>query len=343
MAQNLQRRVADLVPGIREGAARTEAERAVATEVLTALMDLDLFSPRLGSDPAGRREELLDAVDQIAAACGSTGGLVAHAGATAWLLDLFPAPALDALRAEGAADPLVSFSLEPGGRLEETDDGPRLNGRWTEVTGAAYAGWLVLAGRRDDGTSGLALVAASSLRLSPALDTIGLGATGALDVEAADVALPVEGWTPVPGESRAQALLPVGASAAMGMLGSARGALETHVAQVRDRIGRSHGGEEVRTGDLSPTMVGRAASMIDAAGLLLREGSGVDADALPQDPFEHQVYAVNRAVQATGLVFGSVRGHALTNDDPVARLWRDVRVGAQRAHTLIGRLRLLVV
>ena len=58
-------------------------------------------------------------------------------------------------------------------------------------------------------------------------------------------------------------------------------------------------------------------------------------------PFEEQLYAVDRAVESAGLVFASVRGHALDNNDPVARFWRDVRVGGHHARALIGRLRLL--
>ncbi|WP_181407672.1 acyl-CoA dehydrogenase family protein [Nocardioides sambongensis] len=283
-------------------------------------------------------------VHLVAGACGSTGWLTAHLGAASRLLDAFEKDVrADLIGPEGAAPP-VAFTLEPGGRLTETEDGLRLDGRWTAVTGAAYAGHLILAARRRGfeapGPLGVVLVPIESCRVAPAIDTIGLTAIGSLDVAVEGVAVPEEHWCEVDGLP-STTTAPVGAVVAMALVGAAHGALDTHVAQVAARVALSHGGEEVRTGDLSPTKVGRAASLLDAAALLLAGDVDTDPDGLPQDRLEHQVYAVNRSVQAAELVFSSMRTHALDADDPVARLWRDVRVGGDQARTLTTRLRSL--
>jgi 3-hydroxy-9,10-secoandrosta-1,3,5(10)-triene-9,17-dione monooxygenase len=336
--------VIGVLPRIREEAARTEAERRVPTEVLAALMDAGVFT--LDDAAESGTAQLLEVVHLVAGACGSTGWLTAQVGAVPWVLAQFPDAARQPLGSEPGANPLVAFSPDPAGRLVESDGGLVLEGRWPAVTGAVHASWLVLACREqvggEPGRVGLVLVRAEDCQLDDPVDTVGLSASGAQDVVASAIRVPPEAWAPASRDGAA-ALGLVGAAAAMALVGAARGALDVHLEQVRQRVALSHGGEDVSARDLSPAKVGRAASQLDAATLLLREQAGAEADpdAAPRDPFDDQLYAVDRAVEAAGLVFGSVRGHALANDDPVARLWRDVRVGAHHARSLIGMLRAL--
>ncbi|TNM48131.1 hypothetical protein FHP29_02170 [Nocardioides albidus] len=342
----LRDRVADLVPRIREEAARTEAERRIPTEVLAALLDAGAFAlvPAAERGENGEREaEVLELVRSVAAACGSTGWVTAAGGSVPWLLDLFPPAAWERVH-EQAVDPLVAFSPETAGRLTGPDDAPVLNGTWSAVTGAAHASWLLLGVRRHEvpgepGRAGLALVPIGDCELSEPLDTVGLTASGAQDVRVRGAAVPVGSWADA--EHRASELRPVGTIVAMALVGAAAGALVTHLEQSRQRLALSHGGEDVTALDLSPARIARAASLLDGAALVLREQAigHHDPDDQPRDPFEDQLYAVDRAVETTGLVFASLRAHALDNDDPVARLWRDVRVGGYHARALISRLR----
>lgn len=337
---SVRERVAEMVPRIREEAGRTEAERRIPTEVLAALLDAGVFA-LAPADRAAQARLLLDVVQQVAAACGSTGWVTAHSGAIPWVLDLFPPEARQHVRGERDVDPLIAFSAEAGGTVTEDPDGLRLDGRWSAVTGAAQASWLVVAARRrtdgEPGRVGLALVEASACRLEESVDSVGLTASGAQEVSASSIPLAAFAWAET--GQRTGDLVPVGAAVAMALVGAARGALDTHLEQTRARVALSHGGEDVTARDLSPARVARAASSLDAAALVLR--GPADPDALPRDPFDDQLFAVERAAEAAGLVFSSVRGHALDNDDPVARLWRDVRVGAQHARALISRLRVL--
>jgi 3-hydroxy-9,10-secoandrosta-1,3,5(10)-triene-9,17-dione monooxygenase len=334
--------VLELLPRIREEAARTEAERRVPTEVLAALIDTGVFSLDQAADASAT--QLLEVVGLVAGACGSTGWVTAQIGAVPWVLSQFPDAARQLLGSEPGAIPLVAFSPEPAGRLLDSDGALVVEGRWSAVTGAAHASWFALTCREETGSEpghvGLVLVRAEDCQLDDPVDTVGLSASGAQDVVAPAIVVPPEAWAPT-FPDRGTALALVGAAAAMALVGAARGALDVHLEQVRHRVALSHGGEDVSARDLSPAKVGRAASQLDAATLLLREQAGIEADpdSAPRDPFDDQLYAVDRAVEAAGLVFGSVRGHALANDDPVARLWRDVRVGAHHARSLIGMLR----
>lgn len=341
----LRDRVEDLVPRIREEAARTEAERRIPTEVLAALLDAGAFALVPAAQRGDREAELVELVRTVAAACGSTGWVTAAGGAVPWLLDLFPRPAWDRLHSD-AGDPLVAFSPELAGRLVGPEDELVLNGSWTAVTGAANASWLLLGVRRHEvrgepGRAGLALIPIGDCELSDPVDTVGLTASGAQDVRVRGAAIPVGSWADA--EHRAADLRAIGTIAAMALVGSAAGALVTHLDQSRQRLALSHGGEDVTALDLSPARIARAASLVDGAALVLREQAigHHDPDDQPRDPFEDQLYAVDRAVEATGLVFASLRAHALDNDDPVARLWRDVRVGGYHARALINRLRAL--
>ena len=345
MDTHLRERVVEVLPRIREEAARTEAERRIPTEVLAALMEAGAFTLDPDQDPTARAAQLLDTVRLVAAACGSTGWVTAHAGAMSWVLDLFPAETREKLRGTPGADPLLAFSPELAGRLVEADGQLLLEGRWAAVTGAGYASFLVLACRRPDagepGPAGLALVRAEDCRFEDAVDSVGLTASGATDVVVTGAPV-ADVWTEI-SVDRAATLAPLGAAAAMALVGAAQGALDVHLAQIRHRVERSHGGEDVTARDLSPARVARAASQLDAADLVLREqlAAEPDPEAVGRDPFEEQLYAVDRAVESAGLVFASVRGHALDNNDPVARFWRDVRVGGHHARALIGRLRVL--
>lgn len=333
-------RVAEAIPRIREEAARTEAERRIPTEVLAALLDAGLFSLQRGDDLRAEEAERLELVRLVAGACGSTGWMSAHAAAAPWLLDAFDGAVRERLRGEQGIDPLVAFSLDPAGRVTERDRELRLSGTWPGVTGAAHATWLVLGARRptDEGPGpvGLVVVPTAECRLEPAVDSIGLAAAGAQDVTATDVVVPLDAWAGPDGGL----LLPLGRFAAVALVGAAQGALDEHVQQVRRRTALSHGGEDVGAAGLSPARVGRAASQLDAA-LHVLDVTASDPDGLPQVPLEQQRFAVERAVEGISLVFGSVRGHALDNGDPVARLWRDVQVGAQHARALLSRLRQL--
>lgn len=340
MESLLHDRVTEVVPRIREEAARTEAERRIPTEVLAALMDAGLFALDPVAELRADETERLELVRLVAGACGSTGWTAAHAAAAPWLLEAFASTVRERLRGEPALDPLVAFSLEPAGQVVEHDGELRLTGTWPGVTGATHASWLVLAARRstDEGPGpvGLVVVPADDCSLAPAVDSIGLTAAGAQEVTARDVALPLDAWA-APDRDR---LGPVGALAAMALVGAAQGALDEHLQQVRRRVELTHGGEDVSAAGLSPARVGRAASQLDAAAHLLASRDG-DPDGLPQEPLEQLRFAIDRAVEGAELVFGSVRGHALDNGDPVARLWRDVQVGAHHTRALVAWLRTL--
>lgn len=339
----LHDRVTEVVPRIREEAARTEAERRIPTEVLAALMDAGLFALDPVDDLRLQATERLDVVRLVAGACGSTGWMTANAAAAPWLLAAFASSVRERVRGEPGVDPLVAFSLEPAGRVDERDGELWLSGTWPGVSGATYANWLVLSARRSSsdgpGPVGLVVVPASDCTLTASVDSIGLTAAGAQDVAVSDVALPTDAWT-APEDGSHGPLTPVGALAAMALVGAAQGALEEHLQQVRRRVDITHGGEDVSAAGLSPARIGRAASQLDAAvhALVARIP---DPDGLPQEPLEQQRFAVERAVEGAELVFSSVRGHALDNGDPVARLWRDVQVGAHHTRALLSWLRTL--
>ncbi|MEI7056684.1 hypothetical protein WBG06_12775 [Nocardioides sp. CCNWLW239] len=343
MESTVHERVVEVLPRIREEAARTEAERRIPTEVLAALLDSGVFALGAPADRTERADRLLDVVGLVGGACGSTGWVTAHAAAVPWLLDLFPHQAWTDLRGEMGIDPLVGFSLEAAGSVHEHEDGLVVRGRWSAVTGAAHAGWLVLAARRsadgEPGPVGLVLVETAAARLEGSVDAVGLTAWGAQDVHLSDVVVPRHAWAGI--GDRAPSLAPVGAIVATALAGAARGALEIHFTELRQRVELTQAGEEVTSRDLSPIRVARAASSLDAADLVLRTPTDTDPDAQARNPFDDQLYAIERSVEAVGLVFGSVRSHALDNDDPVARLWRDVRVGAHHARALVSRLRML--
>ena len=141
-------RVRDLLPAIRERAARAEQLRRLPDETFADFQEARLFRAmqpkRHGGfelDPA----TFYQAVTEVGAVCGSTGWIFAVMGAHNWHLALFPPQAQQDVWGEDQSIQL-STSLAPTGTVERTDGGFRLRGRWSFSSGCDFCGWVVLGG-----------------------------------------------------------------------------------------------------------------------------------------------------------------------------------------------------
>jgi alkylation response protein AidB-like acyl-CoA dehydrogenase len=135
-----------LAPLIAANAARTEQEREITPEVISALHDARLFRmllPRscdgLEVDPAS----FMQAVEELAKADASTAWCVAQAsGCSMSAAYLAPEVAREVF---GNADAVMAWGPGPGGsdaKAVAVAGGYRVTGTWSFASGIKHAGWL---------------------------------------------------------------------------------------------------------------------------------------------------------------------------------------------------------
>ena len=141
-------RVRDLVPAIRDRAARAEQLRRLPDETLADFQEtgvLRAMQPRRYGGSELDPGIFYQAVGEVAAVCGSTGWIFAVMGAHNWHLALFPPQAQEDVWGEDDSIQL-STSLAPTGTVERVDGGFRLSGRWSFSSGCDFCQWVVLGG-----------------------------------------------------------------------------------------------------------------------------------------------------------------------------------------------------
>src|SRR5947209_6659164 len=141
-------RVRDLLPAIRERAARAEALRQLPDETFADFQEAGLFRAlqpkRYGGfelDPGIQYQ----AVTEVGAVCGSTGWVFGVMGAHNWHLAVFPPQAQQDVWGEDDSAQLAT-SLAPTGAVERVDGGFRISGRWSFASGCDHCRWVVLGG-----------------------------------------------------------------------------------------------------------------------------------------------------------------------------------------------------
>lgn len=156
-ADGLVDRIRALQPLIREHAPRTEQERRVTPEVVTALTDAGIYRMNVPRRYGGYQSPLhtqVDALSETAAACGSAGFMALIQAGCAYIAALFPDEAQDEIFT--SPDVRVGGTLIPDATAVARPDGSYVvNGTSAFATGCRDADWHLLTVRveRDGGTS----------------------------------------------------------------------------------------------------------------------------------------------------------------------------------------------
>ena len=146
--EELRRRTLELVPVLRERAARTEELRQIPPETVQDLISSSLI--RIGNPPrygglAIEYDAVFDVGYELGRACGSTAWCYCLWTAHNWWIGHFPEQAQEEFFASGP-DTLASSGLNPGGaKAEPVAGGLRVSGRWGFSSGCDAASWVILA------------------------------------------------------------------------------------------------------------------------------------------------------------------------------------------------------
>ncbi len=351
----------DLVPYLREQAARCETERCVSDDTIEKLLAAGLFNvvkpKRYGGYELGW-DVFSEIVVAIASGCGSTGWVYSVVGGHAPVVVRFGTDLLDELWRDNP-DALISSCRRGSGSLQPVTGGYRGTGTGLFSSGCLNADWVIIEGIPVEGENRAVtiVVPAADIEILDTWHAIGLAGTGSHDLRFADIFIP-EHRVWYPGKKPHSEMLegPLFRTAFLGgpfalpsvVVGIAVGGLEHFLATVPTRVSRQGGS----LGDLQSMQmrVGEAAVEIDAALALLRAklrelmttlsdqkivyggagsilpagGTAHGYDQAATGFIAHTAYrALNRLMEAAG-------ANQLSVSAPFQRCFRDALAGTQQ-------------
>lgn len=372
-----------MVPTLRERQEETERLRRIPAESIRELLAAGLYRVVQPKAYGGFEQDLdtfLQVASEVASGCGSTGWVFSTGAQHQWQIGMYPRPAQDEVW-KGTPEALAASSYAPTGTATPIEGGYRVNGRWSFCSGVDVVQWMILGARivadgdtRPQGM-GFVLVPKRDYTVLDTWDVFGLVGTGSNDIVLKDVFVPAHrmltheqalSGDPPGAEINSGGLYRIpffaGISVCLGsaLLGMARGALDEYLIGIRSRmtrgaaVGAAKGVADFATVQLR---VGEASASIDAAHqLVLRDCREIMATmasgkALTTEQRARNKgdigFAVRLCVRAVDLLFDSVGGVGIYNQNRVQRFWRDLHAGSQHISmnwdavgTLYGQLQL---
>ncbi|MFD9717036.1 acyl-CoA dehydrogenase family protein [Streptomyces sp. NPDC059076] len=187
---------------MRSHAARAEQQRRVTGEVLEALTDAGILRMNVPHHYGGYQTSLrtqIDALSEVAAACGSAGYLAVIQGGTAFIAALFPDEAQDEIFT--SPDARVGGTLIPSSKAVPVNGGYVVNGNSPFATGCQDADWHLLTALDDTGEGPPKMlwlaIPMADLEVLDDWNVTGLAGSGSNTVVARDVYVPAHRVLPV--------------------------------------------------------------------------------------------------------------------------------------------------
>lgn len=360
---DLQRKVSDLLPDLRETAARAEAERSVPAETVQRLRRAGFFRALQPSLFGGLELPVADYAEcivDLATACASTAwacGLLANHSHGVGLFSL------EAQEEVWGDDPdhLICSSVAPLGKTQPAEGGIRLSGRFAWSSGSDHATWAVLGypGTNNMGQPGpcFALVPQSDFTVLDDWDSSALRGTGSKTLVVEDAFVPAHrteslfalnyglsrGYRAHSGSLFHLPFSPVFSLAfAAVAVGVARRAGQVFIEQQQRRI-RAYTGSKGTESAPAHVRIAESTNQTTAAlELLRRDWREMDRCAAEQKvpPAEtvllwrtHQAYAIKLAIEAVDRLMAAAGGSAFLNPSEMQRLFRDVHMTGAHAQT----------
>jgi 3-hydroxy-9,10-secoandrosta-1,3,5(10)-triene-9,17-dione monooxygenase len=352
------RRAREIVPLLRERAAKSEDARMLLRDSEQLLHETGLFRFHQPRAFGGMELDFVAVVDipaELARGCPSTAWNVGNVACHHWILGYYD-PETQREVWDTNPDALIASSIAlAAGRARKADGGFIVNGRWPFSSVVDNSDWNMLAVTvfDDDGKAPvdwrLCLVPKSDYEIVDTWYAMGMAATGSKDVAVTELFVP---------ERRALALqrcrggrehpgaplnpgplfrIPIVAASshplAPAALGAAEGAYELFVAMMAKRSG-TYTGARVADFQAVQIKVARARCLIDSARYFLRESAiafqvAAERDAAPDLATKlkyraHSAFAVNQACEAVETLWSCYGAQGLYVSDPLQRYLRDV-------------------
>jgi 3-hydroxy-9,10-secoandrosta-1,3,5(10)-triene-9,17-dione monooxygenase len=370
---DLWRKAEELLPKLRERAARCEELRRLPDETLRDFHDAQLFRIHQPRRVGGAELEFAAVVTYgalFARACASTAWNWVNFAAHHMMLGMFPPQAQDQIWGASVDAMIASSFVFPAGKARKVQDGYLLSGRWPFSSGVDPSEWNMLAGlaRLDDHLppeQRIFLVPRSQYKVIDTWFAGGLRGTGSKDVEMAEVFVP-EHMTlavadtkggPTPGSVVNPGVLfqlPVFALFPYMLSGVALGIAEGLIEQFLSRTNKTGQMTGARIAEIQSTQIrlAEASAYARISRLVQLTNCREAEEKLPDMKTKARyrlegAYAVDWAVRAVDVMFGLYGASGLYESGPVARAFRDAHAVKQHfsfntdiAGTTYGRVAL---
>ncbi|AHE54242.1 acyl-CoA dehydrogenase family protein [Sphingomonas sanxanigenens] len=360
--EELVERARAMIPTLRARARRAIADRKVPDETIAEMQEAGFFrvlQPKRWGGYEMHPNVFFDVLKLIAEGCMSTGWVYGVVGCHPYELALFSDRAQTEVWGEDTSV-LVSSSYQPVGKVEHTDGGFYLSGRWGFSSGSQHCDWVLLGALVPPKAEGEApdmrtfLVPRSDYRIDETWDTFGLQGTGSHDIVIERAFVPdyrthraADGFLCTnPGQREnsgplfslpwAQIFVRSVSSAA---LGGTRAAINAAIQIAKDRVS-TNTGKASKTDPMLMAAIARAYAQLSEMEATL--GASFDAalaKAERGEPMSMQERAVNRYQSSTVVrrcadlvdeIMPLLGGRAIYMSSAIVQPWLDIN--AARAH-----------
>jgi 3-hydroxy-9,10-secoandrosta-1,3,5(10)-triene-9,17-dione monooxygenase len=346
----------ELVPRLRERAARTEELRHLPPETEKDLHDAGLFRMLQPKRIGGAELDyvaLIDCADLLGQADASVAWNLANLASHHWMLGMFQPTAQELVWGRDPDALIASSFIFPAGRATRVEGGYRLHGSWPFSSGVASCAWNMLASvvSSDDEADGIEyrifLLPKADYKVLDTWNVAGLRGTGSCDVEVRDAFVPEDMTVavgdldggPTPGSKLNPnplyalpvfSLFPYVLSGVA--LGNAQACLDDYAEVVRHRISTYN---HARLSDFQSTQIkiAEASAKIDAARLIMRSAClnamedarrGHIPDMATKTRYRRDgAFSVNFCTDAVSMLFAASGARGLFTTGALQRQFRD--------------------
>jgi 3-hydroxy-9,10-secoandrosta-1,3,5(10)-triene-9,17-dione monooxygenase len=354
-------RALDLVPVLRERAARAEDERIMLPETLADLHRTGILRVLQPKRWGGMEFDYLAYVDfpeAIARGCASTGWNVGNLLIHHWMLALYDERAQQEVWGENPEALIASGIAYPQGSAKKAPGGFTVSGRWNFSSAVNVSGWNMLACQVKEGDKvvdhRMCLLPRDDYEIVDDWHVLGMRSTGSMTVVAKDAFVPehralcaydLRGGVPFPGargNPNPIYRVPFSAMAAHGIgavaVGNAQAALDLSIEAVKQRS-TSYQALKMRDIQTVQVRIGAAGARIAAARQLLRANcieamdiarANAAADTATKLRLKRDLaYAAQMANEAVDILHAMAGANGIYDSFPIQRIFRD-------AHALAG-------
>lgn len=356
-------RARDLIPVLRERAAKTENLRRLPDETIADFSDsglMRLAQPRRWGGPELPFSAHLDVVAELGRGCGSAAWTFSIFASHFWQMGTFSEQAQQDVWGSNP-EALLCTSTVGGPPPERVPGGVHIaEGRWNFLSGVHHADWIAVNAplpRPEQGMPDLQflLVPKGEFQIVDDWYTTSLAGTGSCSVVLQDVFVPehrmlsfmslIEGTAPGAQVNPApmfrvplMAGWPIYLSAPA--VGIARGAIDAFTEKLANRA-HAYTRQPLKSHPLMQSRLGEATARVDAAWSIMARAVDEATSAVEQDrPVDNELRARNRrdfafavglCVEAVETLFLASGASSLSETSAIQRCWRDVHGVAQHA------------
>ncbi len=352
-ADELIERAERLLPDIAARALQTERDRRIPQETIDAILEAGLVRVMRPARWGGHGfdfDTFFEICWRLSSACGSTGWVYSQAAVQSWEVGL----ASEAAQAEfyRSPDVLSCSALNPrGAKVEASDGGWLVAGRWQYSSGCLHADWALL-GAMLPGQARpvLLMVPRSDFDIEDTWHVSGLRGTGSNDIVIDEpVLVPSHRLVPTAGADASAAIrngmgsygVPLAALAPWGVatpvIGMAQGALDAYERATKGRM-TAFTGKPVAHMSGPQMRISEASAMIDVARTVARADIrevidlGRNEQAMSDEDRvrvrRNHAYVVNLCYDATMAIARAAGASSLFESSPIQRAMRDVHAGS---------------